>query len=485
MNKPIARLFAAVLVMFALLVAFTSRWTVFEASALRANPENKRPGLEDQTVPRGEIVARDGVTALARSLRQADGYYVRDYPFGALFASPIGYYDPYNGSSQLERYRNGVLAGAPPQQSSILDQLEGKLTSGDEVLTTLDVHAQRVADAGLAGRPGAVVAIVPSTGAIRVLASSPGFDPNKVKSNTAFGRLLRDPSAPLLDNATQAQYAPGSTFKVVTAIAAIDSGRLTPSSILDGNSPITVSGAPLANDGGTSYGRVTLSYALTNSINTVYARAALKVGASALQYYMARLGFYAPPPIDLPRDELAQSGVRFPGRSGYLPLPQGADVGRVGIGEGGLEATPLQMAMVAAAVANGGRLMTPYLTQEILNADGQVLQRTVPRLYSTAMKPATAHEVGVMMENVVNDGTGTAAALAGITVAGKTGTAQDCANLALRACQLNQVWFIAYAPVQAPKIAVAVTLAHQPGFGGAIAAPIAKAVLQALLGSGA
>jgi penicillin-binding protein A len=481
-NKPIARLFAVVLVLFALLVGFTSRWTVFEASALRANPLNKIPGLENQTVPRGEIVARDGAV-LARSLRRPNGFYVRDYPFGALFAAPIGYYDPNNGSSRLERYRNGVLAGAPPQQSSLLDQLEDKLTRGDEVVTTLDPHAQQVAFAGLAGRSGAVVAIVPRTGEIRVLVSSPGYNPNDVKSTAAFERLLHDPTDPLFDNATQAQYAPGSTFKVVTTIAAIDSGRLTPNSIINGRSPIVVSGRPLSNDGGASYGPVTLSDALTNSINTVYAQAALKVGASTLQDYMQRLGFYSTPLLDLPADELGVSGVRFPGHSGYLALPAGADVGRVGIGEGGLEATPLQMAMVAAAVANDGRLMVPHLTREILNADGQVVQRVAPRLYSNVMKPSTAHAVGQMMENVVNDGTGTGAALAGITVAGKTGTAQDCADLALPACRLNQVWFIAYAPVVNPQIAVAVTLPHQDGFGGTIAAPIAKSVLEALLGS--
>jgi penicillin-binding protein A len=481
-NRPIARLFAVVLVMFGLLVGFTSRWTVFEASALRANPLNKVPGLERQKVPRGEIVARDGAV-LARSVRRRSGFYVRDYPHGALFASPIGYYDPYNGSSRLERYRNGVLAGAPPQQSSLLDQLQDKLTRGDEVVTTLDAHAQQVAYSGLAGRTGAVVAIVPSSGEIRVLVSSPGYNPNDVRSTAAFNRLLRDPTAPLFDNATQAQYAPGSTFKVVTSIAAIDSGRLTPDSIISGRSPIVVSGRPLSNDGGDSYGPVRLSYALTHSINTVYARVAQKVGASTLQDYMQRLGFYSKPPVDLPSDELGASGVRFPGRRGYLALPAGADVGRVGIGEGGLVATPLQMAMVAAAVANGGRLMTPHLTSEIVNADGQVVTRIRPALYSTAMKPSTATAVGQMMENVVNDGTGTAAALAGVTVAGKTGTAQDCSDLALPACRLNQVWFIAYAPVENPQIAVAVTLPHQDGFGGTIAAPIAKSVLEALLGS--
>ena len=483
MNTPITRLFLVVLVMFALLVAFTSRWTVFDASALRNNPENKRPGLEDLYVARGSIVAADG-TVIARSVRQKGGFYVRTYPLGSLFASPIGYYDPNNGASELERYRSGVLAGSPPQQSTILNQLSGRSTAGDEVVTTLDEHAQQVAYAGLAGRTGSVVAIVPSTGEIKVLAATPTFDPNLVRRHATFQSLTRDSvRQPLFNRATQAQWAPGSTFKVVTAIAAIDSGRLTPASVINGKSPITVSGRPLANDSGTSYGRVSLTTALTLSINTVWAQVALKVGASTLQDYMNRLGFYHLPPIDLPPDQLAVSGVRYPNHPGYLQVPAGADVGRVGIGEGGLEVTPLQMAMVAAAVADRGLLMVPHLTARIVNPDGQVVQTLSPRLYSRVMKPSTAQAVGQMMTQVVKEGTGTAAALAGITVAGKTGTAQDCSSIAV--CNTSQVWFIAFAPVAAPKIAIAVTLEHQIGFGGTIAAPIAKSVLEALLGSGA
>jgi peptidoglycan glycosyltransferase len=480
-NRPIARLFLFVLAMFALLVAFTSRWTIFEASALKANTENRVPGDEAQRVQRGSILAGDGTTILADSVRRRDGTYQREYPFGQLFEPALGYYDPTNGRTGLEAYRNGVLAGAPLQQSSIVDQLEGKRTSGDDVISWLNVHAQQVAFQGLAGRDGAVVAIVPSTGAIKVFAASPTFDPNGVKTQAGLHAIENAPGHLFDDRAAAGLYTPGSTFKVVNAIAAIDTGRYTPESVVNGNSPITVAGQPLANDGGQSYGNVTLSDALTNSINTVWAQVALGVGAPTLQTYMDRLGFYSTPPIDLPSNEVAESGVVVPDHNGYLPVTSGADVGRVGIGEGGLEVTTLQMAMVASAVANNGRLMVPHLTKEIVNPDGQVVDTIAPKLYSTVMKPSTAQQVGLMMENVVKDGTGTAAALSGIEVAGKTGTAQDCSNLALIACQYNQDWFIAYAPVQDPQIAIAVTVSHQlNGFGGTIAAPIAKAVLQAL-----
>ena len=487
MNQPIARLFTVVLVMFALLVVFTSRWTVFDASALRANANNKRPGLEQQYIQRGAIVAGDQTTMLADSIRQKDGIYVREYPFGPLFGPPLGYYDPNNGRTGLESYYSSSLAGSPAQQSSILDQLAGKRTNGDELITTLNQRAQQVAYAGLAGRPGAVVALDPSTGAIKVFADSPSYNPNDVKTAAGLAKIAALPNSAFLDRVTQGQYAPGSTFKVLTAIAAIDTGRYTPNSVVSGKSPIIISGQPLANDSGTSYGNVSLSTALTQSINTVWAQVAQGVGAPTLQTYMNRLGFYHKLPIDLPSDEVVPSGVIFPHHSGYLPVTSGADLGRVGIGEGGLEVTPLQMAMVASAVANGGKLMVPHMAKAIVNPDGQTVQTISPRLLSTVMKPSTAQEVGQMMKNVVNDGTGTQAALngIGISVAGKTGTAQDCSDLALLRCQANQVWFIAYAPVDHPKIAIAVTLEHQlNGFGGSIAAPIAKAVLETLLRGG-
>lgn len=486
MNQPIARLFVFVLVLFALLVAFTSRWTVFGASALRDNANNARPGLEAQRVQRGQILAGDGTTVLARSVRGRDGIYSRHYPLGDLFTPAIGYYDPTFGRTGLEAYRNSVLAGSPPQQSSIIDQFEGKRTDGDDVITTLDVHAQQVALHDLAGRDGAVVAMVPSTGAIKVFAASPTFNANAVKTRAGLHSIQHATGDVLVNRAIAGQYTPGSTFKVVTSIAAIDSGRYTPNSVISGRSPITISGQPLSNDGGDSYGNVPLSYALTNSINTVFAQVAQGVGPSTMQTYMSRLGFYSTLPIDIPGGEIAQSGVIVPGHKGYLPVTSGADLGRVGIGEGGLEVTPLQMLMVVSAVANGGRLMVPHMTARVVNADGQTVETVEPRLYSTVMKPATAVAVGAMMENVVKDGTGTAAALAGVRVAGKTGTAQDCSNLALIACQYNQDWFIAYAPVDHPQIAVAVTVSHQlNGFGGTIAAPIAKDVLQALgIGAG-
>jgi peptidoglycan glycosyltransferase len=197
---------------------------------------------------------------------------------------------------------------------------------------------------------------------------------------------------------------------------------------------------------------------------------------------MQRFGFYQQIPLDLPADEIAQSGVvDTAGRR--IAVTAGADIGRTGIGEGGLLVTPLQMAMVASAVADNGRLMVPHLTKEVVNPDGQVVERVNPRLFNVVMKPSTAQEVGSMMADVVRDGTGTAAALAGITVAGKTGTAQDCSDLANPACQYNQDWFIAYVPGQ--DIALAVTLEHQQLVGGEVAAPIAREVLLALLGRSA
>jgi peptidoglycan glycosyltransferase len=473
MNAPIARLFVVVVVLFGVLVAFTSRWTVFEADALRDNPKNRRELLEEQKIRRGVIRAGDG-TVLARSLKQPDDSYVRTYPPGRLFSHAVGYSFVRQGRAGLERYYDDDLSGRKGELGSLLDRLSGSERDGDNLVTSLDPAAQRVALQQLGGRKGAVVALDPRTGAIRVMASVPGYDPNTVKDQQEFSALNRDKDAPLLNRNTQAGYPPGSTFKVVTAIAAIDSGRYTPDSRINGRNGKRISGVPLNNDQGESFGDITLTEALTHSVNTVFGEIGEKVGKATMKKYMDRLGFGAPVEVDLPRDERAASGERQRGH--IIPATNGAvDVGRMAIGQDKLTVTPLQMAMVASAVANGGKLMKPHLGDRVVDRDGRTVDHIGPEEMSQVMSADTAAKVGAMMGQVVKEGTGTAAALEGIDVAGKTGTAEVD-----HGCP-NQLWFIAFAPAQDPRVAIAATVECGTGFGGTVAAPIAKAVMQELL----
>ena len=474
MNTPIARLFTLIVVLFAVLVFFTSRWTVFEADSLRDQPLNKRALLEDQRIHRGVIRAVDG-TRLARSVRgQADTFH-RVYPSGGLFAHAIGYSFTNIGRAGLERYRNDELTGQQAELTSILDQLRGKQRVGDDVDTSLDAHAQRVALAGLAGRAGGVVALDPSTGAIKVMASVPGYDPNTLNERGRFAQLNRQPGSPVLNRVTQGTYPPGSTFKVVTATAAIDSGKFTPQSTLSGKSPIKISGVPLSNFSNEQFGVIDLTTALTHSVNTVWAQVGEQLGKDTMKRYMDAFGFNAKPPLDYPSDQMVASGEYLRGHL-IEPTSRFVDVGRMAIGQDKLQVTPLQMAMVAAAVGNRGVLMKPHLTDKVVDPDGRVTDRIKPEVQSHVMKASTAAQVGNMMAHVVQEGTGTAAALQGVSVAGKTGTAEiDVAR------GITQPWFIAFAPVERPKVAIAVTIERSTGQGGTEAAPIAKQVLEALL----
>jgi peptidoglycan glycosyltransferase len=474
MNASIVRLFVLVCILFALLVAWTSRWTVFEQEDLQDNALNRRELLEEQRIPRGPIRARDG-TILARSVQRRDGTFTRTYPQGSLFAHSVGYSFLTLGRFGLEQSRNDELTGKEDDVSSVIDQLTGKDRRGDEVRTTLDPGAQRVALQALGGRRGAVVALEPQTGKVRVMASVPGFDPNQLREARSL-EALGNGSA--LNRTTLGQYPPGSTFKVVTAVAAIDSGKYTKDSAVDGNSPKTISGAPLRNSGDQDFGSIPLTTALTRSVNTVWAEVGERVGDDTMQEYMERFGFYEKVPVDLPPEERGQSGVRVAGRAGFAPVDsRRVDVGRVAIGQGGLLATPLQMAMVASAVANDGELMRPVLTERVVDRDGRTEDDVEADRIRRVMKTSTAREVGDMMASVVREGTGTASALEGVSVAGKTGTAE------INLQGLNQPWFIAFAPRDRPRIAIAVTIERaQGGQGGTVAAPVAKQVLQELLG---
>jgi penicillin-binding protein A len=475
MNRPIVRLYGFVVVLFALLVAFTSRWTIFEASSLRANPLNRRGLLEQQRIHRGEIVAADG-TVLARSVRRPDGTYERTYPSGGEFAHALGYSYIESGQAGLERYRNEALSGHTTSNlQSILDQLQGKRPAGDEVLTTLDPKAQRVAISALGQHSGAVVALDPRTGAVRTMVSTPSFDPNEARSPEGFGRLNRSAGSPLVNRVTQFGYAPGSTFKVLTATAAIDSGRFTPSSTISGRDNVLVSGVRLQNDNNENLGEITLTEALAKSVNTAWAQVAVRLGKATMARYMARFGFDRKPELDYPREQMSSSG-EYLGSRLLSPTSSRVDVGRMGIGQDRLRVTPLQMAEVAAAVADRGRLMVPHLTDRILDSDGRTVEQVHARVQSTVMKPSTAAALTSMMDAVVNEGTGTQAQIPGIQVAGKTGTAETQIGVAI-----NNVWFIAFAPAANPRVAIAVTLKGVPGQGAAFAAPVARQVMEALL----
>jgi penicillin-binding protein A len=475
-NAPIARLFGLFLLLFAALVAFTSRWSIFEAQALRDNPKNKRAVIEDLRIRRGTISAADG-TVLARSVPAGAGTYKRRYTDAARdLAQVVGYSDIDLGRAGIERSRNDELTGKTNEIDNLLDQLRGRVDEGDDVRLSIDRSAQRLALQLLGGRKGSVVAIEPATGRVKVMASVPTYDPNALLTRSGFAELSRDQDAPLLNRATQAGYPPGSTFKVVTAAAGLDSGRFTPQSVLDGKSPRIVSGVPLRNFNNEQFGQIDLTTALTHSVNTVFAQVAEQLGKTTMSTYMRRFGFNADPPLDYPRDQIFPSGEY---RDGDLlaPTSRFVDVGRMGIGQDKLRVSPLQMAMVAAAIANGGELMRPTLAERVVDPDGRTVDHIDPERERRVMSPRSASELTQMMEQVVREGTGTAAALQGIDVAGKTGTAEiDPAT------NLTQPWFIAFAPSKDPRIAIAVTIERSDGGqGGTVAAPIAKQVMQELL----
>ena len=471
MNQPIARLFALFIVLFGVLVGFTSRWTVFEAEALRENTANRRTLLQEQRVKRGVIRTADG-KVIAGSTRGRGGTYSRRYPEGSLFGHPVGYAFTNIGRSGLERQYNDALTGREDELQTVIDSLLGEDRVGHDVFTTLNSRAQQVAIDGLGDRKGAVVAMDHETGDVLVMASSPEFDPNGLDDSKTFERLSTDDAnSPLLNRATQADYPPGSTFKVVTAAAALDSGRYNPDSRVSGKNGKRISGVPLNNFGSQDYGEITLTDALTNSVNTVWAEVGEKLGNDTMNEYMEKFGFFSDPELDYPDGQITPSGIRRGTRKISADSSR-VDIGRVAIGQGGLEATALQMCMVAATVANGGVRMEPRLVDKVVDVDGRVVDQPDPEEAGRVIDEDAAAELTRMMKNVVREGTGTAAALSGVEVAGKTGTAE--LNVEQR---INQPWFIGFTG----RFSVAVTVERVvAGSGGEVAAPIAKRVLEAL-----
>ena len=482
MNRQIIKLFAFIVVLFGVLVGFTSYWSVWDAKALKEQDVNKRPLFEAQQIHRGRILAADG-TVIAISKPKGHGAnlrYVRHYPQGALFGHPIGYSFMEYGDSEFEQSHNAELVGEESEFSTILDELTGHNREGDDVVTNIDTNAQRVALSDLEEQGfGGVVAIEPSTGAVKVMASNKPYDPNRIPEEIEQLNT-NEIERPLYDRATQGQYPPGSTFKVVTAAAGLESGRITPDTTINAPGVIIDEGHELNNDFSKDWGEISLDTALTNSVNTWFGQLGQQVGQSQLFETMEKFGFNSTPPIDLPSDQVEPSGVFSEGNLLHRNDP--VDLARVAIGQERLLATPLQIAMVAAAVANKGKLMKPQIWNRVVDPDGRTVKHLDPSEYSQAVSAKTAEELTTAMEGVVSEGTGTNAAIEGVQVAGKTGTAETPGN---EACgggeEENQAWFMGFAPADEPKIAIAVSVECTPEFGNDVAAPIFADVAEAIL----
>jgi peptidoglycan glycosyltransferase len=483
-NRQIVKLFAFIVVLFGVLVGFTSYWSVFDAEALKEKDENKRPLFEQQQIPRGRILAADGtVIAVSRSKGHGAGLrYVRHYPEGTLFGHPIGYSFVRQGDSEFEQFHNDELIGEGSEFSSIADELLGHTPEGNDIVTNIDTEAQRVALSDLEEQGfGAVVAIEPDTGAVKVMASNAPFDPNRIPYELETLNQS-EIERPLVNRATQGLYPPGSTFKVVTAAAGLDSGVITPETTIEAPGSLEVEGTPLQNDFSEDFGAIALDTALTHSVNTWFGQLGQQLGNDTLFEYMERFGFNAIPAIDLPESAVVKSGVWDLENDELLDADDPVDLARVAIGQERLLATPLQMAQVAAAVANGGKLMKPQIWKRVVDPDGRTVDTMDPAVYSDPISEETAAELTTAMEGVVSEGTGTNAAISGVLVAGKTGTAETPGN---KACgggaEENQAWFIGFAPAHDPQIAIAASIECTEQFGNDVAAPIFADVAETIL----
>jgi penicillin-binding protein A len=487
-NRQIRYVGAGLMALFIVLFVQLNYLQVVRAPTLNASPLNGARVVQEYNKQRGAVVSADGVT-LAQSIRAPAGSaftYQRLYPTGSLFAQITGYYSFIYGSDGVERTYDSILTGANsksgfPTNLSGLRQLLTRSDSAQNITLTVSNQLQKVARHELAGRDGSVVALDPSTGAILAMYSNPTYNPtvlaqpSTTRETAAWERLLKAPGNPLSPGAYRNRWFPGSTFKVVTAAAVYDHAPALAQRVIPTASALKLPETTnlLHNFGGERCGGP-LPALFTVSCDTGFGQLGLDLGAEKLAAEAVSFGFNRTPPIDLP--DAAQSF--FPTVASFSQnLPT---LAFSAIGQDDVSATPLGMALVASAVADHGTIMTPHVLATVSTAQNVVVSRYEPKAWRQATSAATAAQLTTLMKAVVDspDGTGAAARIPGVEVAGKTGTAQTGTG------KTND-WFIAFAPAAHPTIAVAVVLPDQPAAdefqGGTVAAPIAKAMIEAAL----
>lgn len=490
MTRQIQILAAAFLVLFGALFVNLNYLQVIAAEDLANHTANKRLLIEEYEIDRGEILARDRRTVLARSrATEGDLKYLRRYPEGELYAHVTGYHSFVYSRTELEQSYNQYLSARAPQllPQRFVDDILGRDREGATVVTTIDPELQQVATEALGSLQGGVAAIDPRTGEVLALVGAPTYDPNRLSSHDgrevrrAWNEFNEDPDKPLLSNANDEVFPPGSTFKVVTAAAALENG-FGPESTWDNppslDLPQTTNN--LDNFGGShclgGAAQITLAQALQVSCNVTFGQVGLAVGAEALVEQARRFGFSEDVPFDIPFAE------------GQIPEPSAFDQDLPGvafsaIGQQDVRTNPLHMALVAGSIGNGGVMMRPRLVMEIRDPSGRVIERYDPEVYGRPLSGGNARALTQMMVSVVSSGTATGAQIPGVSVAGKTGTAQTAEH------QAPHAWFLAFAPAEQPTVSVAVVVLNggdlgNEATGGAVAAPIAKAVMEAALEGG-
>jgi peptidoglycan glycosyltransferase len=478
MNKPIRRVAFVAMLMFALLLANGTYMMIFRQESLAAQPQNRRVRDAEFAQDRGAILAT-GKVEIAKTVPSKDRFkYQRVYPDGELYAPITGFYSYDRASSALESTYNAQLAGTDDALfvRRLIDMATNKTPKGATVQTTIVPKIQKAAADALGNQKGAVVALDPKTGAVLAMVTSPTYDPNDIASHDieaagkAYDRLASDPQRPLTNRAAREIYPPGSTFKLVTAAAALADGK-NPDSMIESPDRLKLPGTRVYLSNSTNCGgtKITMTQALKVSCNTAFANLGMDVGATKLREQAQLFGFDRRHLSDL-------NGVasQFPDKLNEAQLALSS------IGQYDVAASPLQMAMVSAAIGNDGVLMDPYVVSSVRSADLKPIETHKPQQLSTAMTAEHASELQQMMAEVVSNGTGHNAQIPGVEVAGKTGTAQSDPK------RKPFAWFTSFAPVDDPAVAVAVIIedANIPRSdiaGGRLAAPIAKAVMQAAL----
>jgi len=481
MTRQINKVTLILIFLMLALIANLSYIQFFNSAELRHKPGNQRVLLAEYSKQRGPILINSN--AISQSEETNDSLkYLRTYANGSTYAAATGFYSLIYGATGIEQQENDVLSGN--DNRFFVDRLQqlfaNRQPQGGAVELTINPRAQQAAMDALDGRTGAVVAIDPSTGAILALASSPSFDPNRLSSHDTtaiqnyYNQLNNNSKQPLLNRPLAMTLPPGSTFKLVTAAAALESGSYTADSMLPGPASIALpnSSRRLGNWTRSSCGyndKTTLDNALAVSCNTAFAWLGMKLGEDAISEQAKKFGF--------------ENSFSVPMNAATSKFPTGMDKAQTAmsaIGQFNVQATALQMAMVGAGIGNDGVVMRPYLVNQVLGPNLKVLANATPQQFSRAMSPENARTLAQMMTHVVDRGTGSNARIYGVAVGGKTGTAETGAGSPPHA------WFVGIAPATKARVAVAVVLQNGGGAteisGNRLAAPIARAVMQAVLG---